>query len=332
LLLNEYIGNGEPWDLDRNYGGVHMLPPYQAKSGAEWYMGTANAVYQNIHFIEKYNPSHVLVLGGDHIYRMDYNAMLETHINNDADITISVLEVTPEEATRFGIMSYDKDGRVTDFEEKPKKPKSLTASMGIYIFKTQVLLDELRRDEADEKSSKDFGKNIIPHMLSTGRRLFAHQFKGYWKDVGTVSSLWEANMDLIGDKPVFEMGGDNFKVYSRNPALPPMYAAESAVIKNTLTTGGCEIFGTVENSVLGEGVYIGKGAVVRNSVIFNGSRIGDNAVIDYAVIDENVTIGKNVVIGDEKSGPENIALVGRNYVVKDGSKLKSDCSLDITAK
>lgn len=331
LILNEYIGNGEPWDLDRNYGGVQTLPPYQAKHGADWYKGTANAIYQNLNFIKKYNPENVIILSGDHIYRMNYNSMLEAHIQKDADITISVIGVSKEEAPRFGIMSFDPaTHKITDFEEKPKQPKSLTASMGIYIFKTKELIEQLERDEADESSTKDFGKNIIPHMLKTGKKMFAYEFEGYWKDVGTVTSLWEANMDLIGDKPGFEIDNQSFKIYSRNPIMPPQYIADGAIVKNSLTTVGCEIYGTVINSVLSEGVYIGKGAVIKNSVIMKGSRIGEGTVINYGMIDEHVVIGKNVVIGDEKSCPQRIALIGRDGVVSDNTKLSSDAMLDFS--
>lgn len=322
LILNDYIGNGEPWDLDRNYGGVHTLPPYQAKSGADWYKGTANAIYQNIPFIERYDPENVIILSGDHIYRMDYNKMLEFHKAKNADITIAVIGVPENEASRFGIMSFDEERRITDFEEKPAHPKSFNASMGIYIFKTKELIEQLRRDEADADSSKDFGKNIIPHMLATGKKMYAYSFDGYWKDVGTVSSLWEANMDLIGEKPVFDLADpEQPRIYSRNPAMPPQYIAPDAVVSNSLVTEGCEIEGTIIDSVLSEGVKVGKGAVIKDSVIMRGSVIGANAVVSYGMIDENVTVGANVVIGDETSGPSKIALVGRDSVVADGSRV-----------
>jgi len=323
LILNEYIGNGEPWDLDRNYGGVHTLPPYQAKSGADWYKGTANAIYQNITFIQKYNPENVIILSGDHIYRMDYNKMLEFHEAKGADVTIAVIGVSKEEASRFGIMSFDGDNRITDFEEKPKHPKSLNASMGIYIFRTKELIEQLIRDEADPKSSKDFGKNIIPYMLKNDKKLFAYEYEGYWKDVGTVSSLWEANMDLIGDNPVFSLDDEQFRIYSRNPIMPPQYVAPEAQVSNSLISVGCEIYGTVVGSVLSEGVTVEAGAVVKDSVIMKGSHIGAGTVVNYGIVDENVVIGKNCVIGDEQSNASRIALIGRESVLADETHVAS---------
>ena len=328
LILNEYIGNGEPWDLDRSYGGVHVLPPYQAKTGGEWYKGTANAIYQNIHFLEEYDSEHVLILSGDHIYRMDYSDMLSEHIANDADCTISVIDVSLSEASRFGIMDYDGEKRITSFEEKPKVPKSQHASMGIYIFKKKVLVDALVADEADPKSEKDFGKNIIPKMLEEKKRVFAYQFKGYWKDVGTVTSLWEANMDLLGDNPVLSLSDANQKIYSRNEPLPPTFFGEKAVVENSVMTTGCEIYGKVVNSVIGEGVVIGEGAVVENSVIMRGTVIGKNARVSYGIIDDNVTIGAGAVIGDSKSGKDNIALIGRGNVIPAKAKIESGKIVD----
>lgn len=321
LILNEYIGIGEPWDLDRTYGGAHVLPPYQAKHGGEWYKGTANAIYQNIHFLNEYDSEHVLILSGDHIYKMDYSEMLREHIENDADCTISVIDVSEKEASRFGIMDYAEDKRVLSFEEKPKEPKSNHASMGIYIFKKSVLVDELVADEADPKSSNDFGKNIIPSMLAEGKRMFAYQFKGYWKDVGTVSSLWEANMDLLGEKPALSLNDSSGKIYSRNEPLPPTFFGKNAKVDNCILTTGCEIYGEVTNSVIGEGVCIGEGTVVENSVIMNNSVIGKNARISYGMIDENVEIGDGATVGDEKSGKSKIALVGRGNKIAAGAKV-----------
>ena len=323
LVLNEYIGSGKPWDLDRSYGGVHTLSPYQAKAGAEWYKGTANAIYQNMHFLDNYDSENVLILSGDHIYKMDYSKMLAEHVLNDADCTIAVIDVPWEEASRFGVMSYDENKRITEFAEKPKQPKSNHASMGVYIFKKDVLKRELIRDEADPDSQNDFGKNIIPYMLSHGMRMFAYQFKGYWKDVGTVTSLWEANMDLLGVNPEIDLGDREMHVYSRNEPLPPSYLGNNANVVNSIYTAGCEIDGTVVNSVISENVTIGKGAVVRNSVIMRGTVIGEGATVDYGIVDENVTIGKNAVVGDEKSCKDRIALIGRGKTIEDGAKVAS---------
>lgn len=311
LILNEYIGMGEPWELDRAFGGAHVLPPYQAKTGGDWYKGTANAIYQNIHFLNEYDSEHVLILSGDHIYKMDYSEMLREHIENDADCTISVIDVDEKEASRFGIMDFAADKRITSFEEKPKQPKSNHASMGIYIFKKHVLIDELTADEQNPNSANDFGKNIIPTMLKAGKRMFAYSFKGYWKDVGTVTSLWEANMDLLGESPELELSDTSFKIYSRNEALPPTFFGEDAEVDNCILTTGCEVYGKVRNSVIGEGVVIGKNTVVENSVIMNHSVIGDNVTVSYGMIDENVTVGDGARIGDKDSNPNAIALIGR---------------------
>lgn len=323
LILNEYVGNGEPWDLDRSYGGVHTLPPYQAKQGGEWYKGTANAIYQNLHFLTEYDSENVLILSGDHIYKMDYSKMLAEHVAHDADCTIAVIDVPEAEASRFGIMDFGEDKRITSFEEKPKKPKSNHASMGVYIFKKDVLVRELVADEADKTSSNDFGKNIIPNMLKAGCGMFAYSFKGYWKDVGTVTSLWEANMDLLGDPPAFDLSDPAFKVYSRNEPLPPSYIGESGRFVNSVMTTGCEIYGTVVNSVIGEGVTVMDGAVIENSVIMQGAVIGKNVKINYGMVDENVVIGDGAIIGDAQSDKTRITLIGRDTVVPCGAKLKS---------
>lgn len=323
LALADYIGSGKPWDLDRAYGGVHVLSPYQAKSGATWYKGTANAIYQNIHFLDKYDCEHVLILSGDHIYKMDYSNMLAEHIANDADCTIAVFDVPMEEASRFGIMSYDENKRITLFEEKPEKPSSNHASMGVYIFKKEALVSQLIRDEADENSSNDFGKNIIPYMLNNGMKLFAYSFSGYWKDVGTVTSLWEANMDLLGNNPELNLNDSVMKIYSRNEPLPPSFIGFNGSVKNSVFTAGCEIDGTVINSVLGEDVTIGKGSVIKNSVIMRGSVIGENVTVNYGILDENVTVENGAVIGDENSDKYNIALIGRGSVITEGERVKS---------
>ncbi|MBD5131872.1 MAG: glucose-1-phosphate adenylyltransferase [Clostridiales bacterium] len=328
LILNEYVGNGEPWDLDRSYGGVHTLPPYQGKHGSEWYKGTANAIYQNIHFLNEYDSEHVLILSGDHIYKMDYSKMLAEHIAHDADCTIAVIDVPKDEASRFGIMDYAEDKSIKSFEEKPKNPKSNHASMGVYIFKKDVLVKELVADEADKNSSNDFGKNIIPNMLGKKCRMFAYQFDGYWKDVGTVTSLWEANMDLLGDKPTFDLDDPSFKIYSRNQPLPPSYIGKTGKFVNSIMTTGCEIYGTVINSVIGEGVTVKQGAVIENSIVMQGSVIGKNVKISYGMIDENVVIGDNATVGDEQSDKTHIALVGRNSQIRRGTKVGSGDIVD----
>ena len=265
----------------------------------------------------------MLILSGDHIYKMDYSKMLTEHILSGADCTIAVIDVTPEEAPRFGIMSYDETKRITDFEEKPKKPKSLHASMGVYIFKKDALVEELKRDEADKDSQNDFGKNIIPYMLAHGRKMYAYEFSGYWKDVGTVTSLWEANMDLLGCHPAIDLNDPDMKIYSRNEPLPPSYIGEDGDVVNSIFTAGCEINGTVINSVISENVTIGKGSVIRDSVIMRGTKIGENVTVDYGMIDESVTVEDDVKIGDEQSDKNRIALIGRNTRVRKGAKIAS---------
>ena len=315
LILNEYIGNGQPWDLDRTFGGVHVLPPYQAKNSMEWYKGTANAIYQNINFIENYNPDHVLILSGDHIYKMDYQKMLEDHIKNDADCTIAVLEVPIEEASRFGIMNTDENNRIVEFEEKPAHPKSNKASMGIYIFKREKLFKYLKEDAKDKNSNNDFGKNIIPNMLNKHEKMMAYPFKGYWKDVGTIKSLWEANQDLLGENPAFDIYDSYWKIYSRNMGIEPQYIASGAKVEESLITSGAKIYGTVINSIIGSNVVVGKDAIVRDSVIFANTIIEDGAVVDYSIIDENVHIGARSLIGAPKANNVDITVIGRNYDV-----------------
>ena len=321
LILNEYIGTGEPWDLDRSNGGAHILPPYQAKEGGAWYKGTANAIYQNLHFLSLYDSNHVLILSGDHIYKMDYAAMLKRHEELDADCTIAVIDVPSDEASRFGIMDYDKNYKITSFEEKPKKPKSNHASMGIYIFKKEALVNELIADEKNEKSNNDFGKNIIPKMLKEGKKMVAHQFSAYWKDVGTITSLWEANMDLLGANPVFDLADSKDKIYSRNKPMPPAFVGEKGDVKNSLLTAGAEIYGKITDSIISEGVIIGEGSVVEHSIIMGGSKIGKNVKIKYAIIDEDVEIGDSVIVGDSKSDKNHIALIGREGLIKKGTKI-----------
>ena len=328
LQLNEYIGNGQPWDLDRGQSGVMVLPPYQAKSGADWYKGTANAIYQNFNFIDRYDPDYVLILSGDHIYKMDYEKMLKAHKETGADCTIAVLEVPLEEASRFGIMNTDENLRITEFEEKPKHPKSTKASMGIYIFNTATLRDYLEADEADPNSSKDFGKNIIPKMLSDGRLMYAYPFRGYWKDVGTIQSLWEANMDLVGEQPEFDLRDRDWRIYSRNTSEAPHFVGEYAKISNSLITEGCTIEGIVENSVLASGVKVCRGAYVKDSVIMSGVVIGEGATVNYAMIDENTTLGAGSVAGRAKSSGGGITVIGSDLTVKPGTDIPAGEMVD----
>ena len=318
LALNEYIGNGQPWDLDRVYGGVMMLPPYQGLKRADWYKGTANAIYQNMQFIEKYDPEYVLILSGDHIYRMDYAKMIKEHKRNKADCTIAVIDVPLAEASRFGIMSAREDMSIYDFEEKPKVPKSTMASMGVYVFSKEKLFSYLIADENDENSDKDFGKNVIPAMLKAGERMFAYRFEGYWKDVGTVSSLWEANMDLLGDNPQLDLNDGSWKIYSRSNAYPPHYVGESAVIKNSQVTEGCEIYGTVINSVIGGGVTVARGATVKDSVLFDNITVSEGASVYYSMVDSGTVVGKNSTVGKDKDESGKLTLVGSGLNIADG--------------
>ncbi len=327
LVLNEYIGNGRPWDLDRSFGGVMVLPPYQGKKGADWYKGTANAIYQNLAFIERYDPEYVLILSGDHIYKMDYAAMLSAHKKNGADCTIAVLNVTLEEATRFGIMTSDETGRIREFEEKPANPKSTQASMGIYIFSYQKLKKYLIEDEENENSSNDFGKNIIPAMLENGEKLFAYPFVGYWKDVGTISSLLEANMDLLGNPPKFNLHDKNWRIFSRTSALPPQYLGEGSEVINSIVTEGCEIYGKVENSVLFAGVTVEAGATVKDSVIMSGSVIKSGATVNRSILDENVTVESGAYVGAKSTKSDKISVLGEGALVKEGARIDAGAML-----
>lgn len=299
LELNSYLGNGSAWDLDRNAGGVYVLPPYVSGSHSEWYSGTANAICQNMAFIEQYSPEYVLILSGDHIYKMDYADMLKHHVEKGADATIAVLEVPMEEAHRFGIMNTDGDSRIVEFEEKPKNPKSNNASMGIYIFNWPVLRAYLSEDDKDKTSAHDFGKNIIPKMLNGGKRMFAYRFKGYWKDVGTVQSLWEANMDLIKENPELNLNDKDWRIYSRSAIMPAHYLGKNSSISRSIVTEGCYVEGDVKSSVLFSGVTIGAGASVTDSVVLPGARIGKGAVISKAIIGENAVVGEGAVLGIE---------------------------------
>lgn len=319
MVLNEYIGNGQPWDLDRLNGGVMVLPPYQGKNGADWYKGTANAIYQNMQFINRYDPDYVLILSGDHIYKMDYAKMLDAHKKSGADCTIAVLNVPLDQASRFGIMNTDETGRIVEFEEKPKHPKSTKASMGIYIFTKKLLEEYLTKDDADPESAKDFGKNVIPAMLNDGRKMVAYPFEGYWKDVGTLTSLWEANMDLLGTNPEFDLHTKDWRIYSRNNNLPPHFISETATVKNSLITEGCDIRGTVINSVLSNGVTVEEGAVVRDSVLMTDVTVKVGARVEYSIIDSDTVICENASVGKERASARGLAVVGEGLVVEPGS-------------
>ena len=292
LELNEYVCNGAPWDLDRMRGGLSVLPPYQGNNRSDWYKGTANAIYQNINFIKHYSPEYVLILSGDHIYRMDYRLMLEQHKSTGAVCTVATITVPIEEASRFGICNTNSDGSIYEFEEKPKKPKNNQASMGIYIFNTKTLIEYLETDEADENSSNDFGKNIIPNLLANGERLFAYKFSGYWKDVGTISSLWEANMDLIGENPVLNIADKSFRIYSKNTARPPQFFGPNSKIVNSMVSEGSRIYGTVINSILSGGVIIEEGAVVRDSVIMEDVIVKRGGAVYSAIVDSDSVINE----------------------------------------
>lgn len=315
LELNDYIGNGQPWDLDSNNAGVHVLPPYQKQKKTDWYKGTANAIYQNIPFIERYNPDYVVVLSGDHIYKMDYSKMLNFHKEKNAACTIAVYEVPMAEASRFGILNTNEDGSIYEFDEKPKKPKSNKASMGIYVFTWEKLRKYLEEDENDPKSQNDFGKNVLPTMLNAGESMFAYRFEGYWKDVGTIESLWESNMDLLDPNIPLDLNDPEWRIYSRNPVMPPHYVAKGATIQNSLAAEGCNVYGTVDFSVLFAGVYVAPGAVVRDSIIMPGSRIEEGATVQYAIVAENSVVGANSVVGQRPEDMENkedwgVAVIG----------------------
>lgn len=324
--LNQYIGNGQPWDLDRLSGGVYVLPPYVRGKSGEWYKGTANAIYQNIMFIDRFKPEYVLVLSGDHIYKMDYSEMLTAHKKKGADCTIAVFDVPIEEASRFGIMNTHTDGKVYEFEEKPKQPKSTNASMGIYIFTWSVLRKYLIEDENDPQSENDFGKNIIPNMLNDDKLLYAYNFSGYWKDVGTISSLWEANMDLLAPNSGINLSGSSWKIFARNSAEPPQFVSSSAVISNSIISEGANILGEVKNSIVSHGAYVGRGAIIRDSVILPNAIIKDGAEINYSIVAEHALVGEGAKIGETQKAPVkgewSIAVVGPNVKVDDGKTIK----------
>ncbi|WP_026884341.1 glucose-1-phosphate adenylyltransferase [Clostridium akagii] len=315
FVLNRHIGIGVPWDLDRTNGGVYVLPPYMEEEGGCWYKGTANSIFQNIHFIDSYDPEYVLVLSGDHIYKMDYLKMLENHKKTGADASIAVIEVSMDEASRFGIMNTKENNEIYEFEEKPKEPKSTMASMGIYIFNWKVLRKSLIEDQEDENSKNDFGKNIIPKMLAGGKKLFAYPFKGYWKDVGTVDSLWQANMDMLDDNNMLDIHNPYWKIFSVNPISPPQYIAYDAVVKGSLVVEGCTILGEVNNSVLFPGVHIGKNSKIYDSVVMPNVYIGDNVTIRKSIIDSNAVISNNCVVGNK----DEITVIAEGNQIKESA-------------
>lgn len=326
LVLNDYLGNGQPWDLDRINGGVHVLSPYEAIGGAEWYKGTANAIYQNINFIEKYDPEYVVILSGDHIYKMDYAKMVDFHKKNNADCTIAVLEVPWEEASRFGILATDENDKIYEFAEKPAEPKSNKASMGVYVFSWDKLKKYLTEDEADPNSSNDFGKNIIPKMLGDGQRMFAFPFKGYWKDVGTIESLWEANLDIINPNVDLDLSDKSWRIYSRNPMAPPHYIGKDAIVENSSVSEGCEIDGLVDYSVVSPNVTIEKDAEVKYSVIMPGATIKSGAKVYYSIIAEDAVIESGAQVGaipENLENPEDwgVAVIGSGATITSGKKI-----------
>ena len=329
LVLNEYIGSGAPWDLDGMHSGVTCLSPYQAVEGADWYSGTANAIYQNISYIDRYNPEYVVILSGDHIYKMDYSKMIAYHKEKEAACTIAVIDVPLSEASRFGILNTNPDGSIYEFDEKPAVPKSTNASMGIYVFSWGALKKYLIEDEADPNSSNDFGKNVLPAMLNAGERMFAYPFEGYWKDVGTIDSLWESNMDLLDPNTTLDLKN----IYSRNPMMPPHHIGEEAEIQNSLIADGCNVDGKLEFSVLFAGVKVGKGAVVNSSIIMPGAVVEEGAVVQYAIVSENSVIGKNAVVGANPEDVENradwgIAVIGNNLKIGEGVVVPPKAMID----
>ncbi len=333
LELNDYIGNGQPWDLDRAFGGVHILSPYQQIKGTEWYKGTANAIYQNINFIDRYNPEYVAVLSGDHIYKMDYNKMLKYHKEKGAACTIAMLEVPWEEASRFGLMFVNDDGSITDFEEKPKNPRSNKASMGVYIFTWSKLRQYLIDDEADPESHNDFGHNVIPAMHQNGEKMFAYKFDGYWKDVGTIESLWEANLDLLNPKVDLDLSDDSWKIYSRNPIAPPHFVAKTAKLENSMVGEGCYIAGEVDYSILFSNVTIEEGATVKYSIIMPGTTIKKGAVVEYAMIAENAVIEEDAHIGESPEEIDNlenwgVTVIGEKVTIGKGVEVKAKEMID----
>ena len=340
LRLNTHIGIGIPWDLDRNEGGVTVLPPYEKSTSSEWYTGTANAIYQNLAYMEQYNPDYVLILSGDHIYKMDYEVMLDFHKANKADITIACMPVPIEEASRFGIMVTDESNRITEFEEKPEHPSSNLASMGIYIFSWPVLKDALI--SLKDQNGCDFGKHILPYCKEKGQRLFAYEYNGYWKDVGTLGSYWEANMELIDIIPEFNLYEEFWRIYTKGDVIPPQYISEDAVVDKCIIGEGTEVYGEVHNSVIGPNVVIGRGSVIRDSIIMKNTSVGENVVMDKAIVAEDVVVGNNVVIGCGEEAPNvlkpavysfGLAAIGENSVIPDNVKIGKNTAISgVTTK
>ena len=334
LRLNSHIGIGIPWDLDRNVGGVTVLPPYEKSTSSEWYTGTANAIYQNLEYMEQYHPEYVLILSGDHIYKMDYKIMLDYHKANNADITIAAMPVPIEEASRFGIVVTDEDNRITEFEEKPAEPKSNLASMGIYIFKWSVLKEALIK--LKDQNECDFGKHVIPYCFNNNKRIFAYEYNSYWKDVGTLSSYWEANIELIDIIPVFNLYEEFWKIYTRTDTIPPQYVADNTFIEKSIVGDGTEVYGRIYNSVIGSGVTIEEGAVVRDSIIMNNSVIGKNTIVNKSIIAEEVVIGDNVELGVGEDAPNvkfpkiynsGLVTIGECSVIPDGVKIGKNTAI-----
>lgn len=321
MELNDYLGMGSPWDLDIRFGGLHVLPPYQAVKGGDWFKGTANAIYQNIRFIKRYDPDYVLILSGDHIYKMDYSIMLQEHIENDADCTIAVIDVPIEEASRFGIMNTDSKGRILEFEEKPPHPKSTQASMGVYIFKTDKLIRYLEMDEADPDSSNDFGKNVIPAMLKDGQRMFAYLYKGYWRDVGTLKSFWEANMDAIGDDPDLRLNDPGWKIFFRHSFNRPQYVGAGAQVRRSICGDGNDIYGSVYHSVLFNKINMHPGASVSDSIIMSDVQLMEDCSVNCAIVDRGARIGKGAVIG-EKEKEDELTVIARDVEIGPGVVIK----------
>lgn len=319
LELNDYLGTGNSWDLGLTFGGLHILPPYQAEKGGDWFKGTANAIYQNIRFIKQYDPEYVLILSGDHIYKMDYAIMLEEHIANDADCTVAVIDVPIEEASRFGIMNTDKKGRILEFEEKPADPKSTQASMGVYIFNTDTLIEYLELDETDPESDNDFGKNVIPMMLRAGKKMFAYLYKGYWRDVGTLDSFWAANMDTIGDEPRLWLNDPGWKILYRHSFNPPQHLGDHAHVTTSVCGDGNEINGKVESSVIFNNILVEEGAEIKDSIVMSNCIIKKGAKINYSIIDNGVTVEENAVIGGDR-GAGSLTIVGSGVTVRKGAR------------
>ena len=334
LRLNSHIGIGVPWDLDRNVGGVTVLPPYERSKGSDWYTGTANAIYQNLEYMESYNPEYVLILSGDHIYKMDYEVMLDYHKANNADITIAAMPVPIEEASRFGILITDESNRITEFEEKPPVPRSNLASMGIYIFNWDILKQYLIEDEADLESENDFGNNIIPNLLHDERKMYAYHFNGYWKDVGTIPSLWEANMEVLDpEHSGINLFDEDWKIYSRNSGMPGHKICAGANVENSMITDGCKIAGSVKHSILFAGVKVEAGAVVEDAVVMGRTTIKAGASVKHCIVAENVVIGENAVVGAMPTEDEQgVATIGPDVCVGTGAKIGSNAMISEDVK